>query len=771
MMPAAPKLPAPPAVRRPGVWLTGAPAGLLFSALVLGWPRVTSWSPTQDAHAAQHLSATRHPPIPPTIEASWLVPAVVERQGIAQRPAVSALRMASKAIRDSRHAEASAVLASARLEGTPLAPYVEYYRALTDLRLRRPGPARERLAALRSSLSAGRLGHLALAAEAEAALSLGDPAGAATLLEQVYPGLTSNRDVVLDQWATALRASGRIQDAARTWLRLYYEFPASELAPFALRQAETALGTAAVGTAAALPRDLTRAEALLAAGRAADATAALRHLLPLASDAQRDRVRLRLAHASCLQDRCASALADLTDLAARDVGDGEARYLLATAYRGMGRTSEYRQEVERLAAVPAGSAADPWVERALNELGTHLIRTDAPAEAADVFRQLFDRNPAGRYGERAAWKYGWWSYRVRQYDEAVRVFESAAAHFPRANTRPAWLYWAGRAREHLEDVPGATQRLTLTALDYLHSYYGRLASEALTRLEAPVPTSASGLAADIVVTPVEAGDASPESSDEGLARDETPVLHAGGGDVPTADLIAWLVAAQMYEEAVLELEHAQRAYGRHPRLEATLAWVYRQQGEIRPAINAMRRAYPQYLAVQGHALPRPIQEVIFPIAYVPLIRRYAALHDLDPSVVAALIGQESSYVADVRSPADAWGLMQILPSTGSRLARAEGVPRFRTHMLTDPETNVRLGTRHFAALVRQLGGVPYALAGYNAGENRVVRWKAERGAMEQAEFIDDIPFPETQMYVKKILGTAVDYRRLYGDVLGASSDE
>ena len=234
---------------------------------------------------------------------------------------------------------------------------------------------------------------------------------------------------------------------------------------------------------------------------------------------------------------------------------------------------------------------------------------------------------------------------------------------------------------------------------------------------------------------------------------------------PTADLITWLVAAGMFDEAIAEMKHAQRAHGRSPRLDATLAWVYRQQGEIRPAINTMRQAYPQYLSSRGEALPREIQEVIFPIDYVPLIKRYATQHGLDPFVVAALIGQESSYVADVRSPANAWGLMQILPTTGARLARVDGVRPFRTTMLTDPETNVRLGTRHFANLVRQLGGVPYALAGYNAGENRVIRWKAERGPLEQAEFIDDIPFPETQMYVKKILGTAVDYRRLYGRVL------
>ena len=83
-------------------------------------------------------------------------------------------------------------------------------------------------------------------------------------------------------------------------------------------------------------------------------------------------------------------------------------------------------------------------------------------------------------------------------------------------------------------------------------------------------------------------------------------------------------------------------------------------------------------------------------------------------------------------------------------------------MLTTAETNIKMGTAYFADLVRQFGGVHYALATYNAGPNRVARWIAERPGVDRDEFIDDIPFPETQNYVKKILGTAEDYRRLYG---------
>ena len=762
-------------MKRRGVWLGTAGLGVAVAAVLAGgpsWPRV-SYTP----RAAQQLAPTAHPPLPESIDQAWLVPAAAERRQIAERPEVRALRTAADAARAGRHADVAQALAGVSLDGTPLEPYAEYYRALADLRLRRPAPARERLTALRRSLSTGRLRQLALAAEAEAALSLGDPAGAATLLEESYPGLATNRDVVLDQWATATRAAGRPQDAARLWLRLYYEFPTSSLAPSALRQAETTLQSAAVGTLDTYERDLTRAEALLAAGRGADAEAALKQLDSLTagsrdaaeSQARRDRLRLRLAHAACVQNRCGSVLAELTDLTARQVGAGEAQYFHATALRQLGRTADYAAMVEGLTAQPPGGPGDVWVERALNEYGTHLIKTDQDAAAASLFRTLFDRNPSGRYGERAAWKYGWWSYRQRKFDEAVRVFEAAAAAFPRANTRPAWLYWAGRGRERLGDRAGATQRLTLAAVDYLHSYYGRLAAEALTRLGAPVPDGTSEAMPDVVVAAVDGGEIEPDAA---------AANSAGGDDAgmagtlvasepqPAAALITWLVSAGMFEEAIAEMKHAQRAHGRTPRLDATLAWVYRQQGEIRPAINTMRQAYPQYLSARGEALPREIQEVIFPIDYVPLIKRYAKQHGLDPFIVAALIGQESSYVADVRSPANAWGLMQILPTTGARLARGDGVRRFRTSMLTDPETNVRLGTRYFASLIRQLGGVPYALAGYTAGEGRVVRWKAERGDLEPAEFIDDIPFPETQIYVKKILGTSVDYRRLYARVLG-----
>jgi soluble lytic murein transglycosylase len=145
-----------------------------------------------------------------------------------------------------------------------------------------------------------------------------------------------------------------------------------------------------------------------------------------------------------------------------------------------------------------------------------------------------------------------------------------------------------------------------------------------------------------------------------------------------------------------------------------------------------------------------------------LIKKYAEEYGLDPYLMAALVAQESTFVADVRSHANAYGLMQLLPDTGRTYARRLKL-RYTSRLLTTAEPNIRMGMAYFADKVREFGTVPLALASYNAGETPVYRWIAERGrSLPDDEFIDDIPYPETQNYVKRILGTAEDYRRLYG---------
>jgi soluble lytic murein transglycosylase len=518
--------------------------------------------------------------------------------------------------------------------------------------------------------------------------------------------------------------------ARLAYARIYYEFPTS---------AESAEATKALvkpGAPVAGPdvqqQELNRAEKLFAARRYADARKSYEAVAAYLPADQRDAAALRLAQLDFHQQRYVQARDRLRAIRQQAPWTNvDAEYYWLGTLRGLKLASDYiaavAQFVERF-------PAHPLTEAALNELATYYILGDNDGRAAEVFTAMYARFPTGAFADRAAWKAGWWAYRNDNYRETIRIFESAAVAMRRADYRPSWLYWAARAHEELGEREAALAGYRQTVAFYRNSYYGRAASRAMTRLQGVRLVSATPAA---------------------------PLALAPGAPPPNARIITALLRAELYDDAIAELRRIQQDLGSTPLVEATIAYALGRKGELRPGITAMRRAYPQFMAEGGETLPRRILTTIFPVDHWDLIRRYAAERRIDPFLLTALVAQESTFQADVRSSADAWGLMQLLPSTGRRYALKTGIRGFTTARLTDPETNVRLGTAYLSELLEMFGEVAPALASYNAGEHRVKRWLADRPGIPMDEFIDDIPFPETQNYVKRIIGTAEDYRILY----------
>jgi soluble lytic murein transglycosylase len=197
-------------------------------------------------------------------------------------------------------------------------------------------------------------------------------------------------------------------------------------------------------------------------------------------------------------------------------------------------------------------------------------------------------------------------------------------------------------------------------------------------------------------------------------------------------------------------------------VQATIAWVDWRQGELRPAIVAMKRAYPEWVGEAGDRLPSEVWRILFPLRYDSELRLAAEEEGVDPALVAALILQESSFDSGALSRAGARGLMQVMPATGRRIARDKG-KRFRRAALHDPETSLDFGTHYLRQMSERFpGSVEKVLAAYNAGPHRVDAWTAARGELPAEDFIESIPFTETRAYVMIVLANREQYRRLYG---------
>lgn len=154
---------------------------------------------------------------------------------------------------------------------------------------------------------------------------------------------------------------------------------------------------------------------------------------------------------------------------------------------------------------------------------------------------------------------------------------------------------------------------------------------------------------------------------------------------------------------------------------------------------------------------------VFPLPYREMIRREAAEWGVDSTLVAAVARQESGFDPDIRSSANAVGLIQVLPETGRQLAAEVGPAPFRPDLLELPEVNLHLGTAYLLQVGERYGGeLTLILSAYNAGPHRADVWREFAEAADPLRFTERIPFRETRDYVKQVSRNQVLYAALYG---------
>jgi soluble lytic murein transglycosylase len=154
----------------------------------------------------------------------------------------------------------------------------------------------------------------------------------------------------------------------------------------------------------------------------------------------------------------------------------------------------------------------------------------------------------------------------------------------------------------------------------------------------------------------------------------------------------------------------------------------------------------------------------YPLAYWETVQKVAKESGVDPYLVVSLMRQESLFDPRALSPAAAHGLMQMLHSTAARTAARLKLAAPSREKLFEPELNLKLGIHHMKELLQRFSNnYVKAIAAYNAGAEAVSRWETRSAGAEDDEFVERIPYTETQLYVKLVLRNLRVYKKLYGE--------
>ena len=169
-----------------------------------------------------------------------------------------------------------------------------------------------------------------------------------------------------------------------------------------------------------------------------------------------------------------------------------------------------------------------------------------------------------------------------------------------------------------------------------------------------------------------------------------------------------------------------------------------------------------FIAVKVLKIPRLILEQIYPLKYEEQVEKYSAEYGLDKLLVYAIIKAESDFDENANSISGAKGLMQMMDGTVQDVVNSLGLDNDKTYNLYDAETNIMLGTKYFSELLENYNNNQYlALAAYNAGTGNVKKWIEKGIIKEDGSDIENIPFKETNIYVRKILQNYRIYQELY----------
>ena len=640
---------------------------------------------------------------------------------------------------DRRFGDAAVSFHTANVRGEVMKDYAEYLEAQADLQAGHGAEADALLEGFATRHPDSIFTANIPVMLASAYLQQGNPQAALRVLAPLLTQAQGIRSDYLYSLGRAYQLSGNTAQAAVVFRKLYVTQPLSSEAAQVHTQMQ-AIGAPPL----TLQERKTHADRLFAAKRYADAAEDYHALAQEAAatnsldSVEHDALAAYAAACDLKLKRLKKSEAERLPDANNDSG-ALRLYLLAELARNDNDFSTNRSLLDQMSQRFPSSH---WLEEALYSAGNMNLLKRNFADAIHAYLSLVQLFPSSTYAPSSHWRAAWLNYRQRNYPEAARLFDEQLQRYPGGLEIPSALYWRGRVYEDEEhNAAQAENYYRLLTQSYQNYYYAQLARLRLAALPAQAAAPAATLANVH-------GPRVPELTDD-LPENDVHLIKA-----------RLLANAGLNEYIASEIQSCPDSadWGAFAQ-----AQIYASYGEYSRALQSLKHANIPFFSLPTNQVPMSYWRLLFPQPYWPDLVADAQRNGLDPYLVASLIRQESEFNPGAVSHANAYGLMQLLPSVGRSAAKKEHVRHFETVQLLNASTNLSLGTDNLQQVLEHFGGqVEYALAAYNAGNDRVREWQANGTYKDIPEFVESIPFSETREYVQAIQRNRQMYQQIYG---------
>ena len=414
----------------------------------------------------------------------------------------------------------------------------------------------------------------------------------------------------------------------------------------------------------------------------------------------------------------------------------EALHMLSLIYWRLDKEKDFEFCCNKI--VSSGSAAAK--KKALFNLGVYNFEKRRFPAAQNYLNKLLAANPEPSVRATAKWKLAWIKYLNREYGPAAEAFHEARKGASAGKIETPSKYWQARSLMSANRLKEAEPLLRDLATNSPLDYYGFEATRLLKSMKVAL-------------------------NSEKKSGQSFPDIRLTSAETSNSHISAALKLMEIGLDgfALINLEALPKSMKSSPAVAFLTARAAYKTEQHRLAHEALSAGFASFMDNPPLNAPAEFIEMAFPRVHLNHTIQVAARHSMNPHLVWAIMRQESRYDASAVSPAGALGLMQITPGAAG-LSRSHGkIPTKAIAEILDPKQNVALGIRILSKnLVNFKGKIIPAVAAYNADIRKVRDWLNKNGKMKDDEFIENMPYLETRIYVKKVLAGYRAYDRLYG---------